>query len=279
MGKLNTTKFLNTPFFRADVGSNGVLELLCYADIGESWDGAGITAAGIKAQLDAAPECSSILLRINSAGGDAFEGIAIFNLLKAQKKPIEVHIDGLAASAASILAMCGHDIIMAPNSMLMVHNAWCCCCGYASDMTAMAVTLDKISGQIARTYSIRTHRSMADVQELMDAETWLTADEALKEGFCTEVEPDPDSEIERNALAVARRFRLLAKLRNVPDRFKAGDGGKCDCTCQACIDGDCLECSNPDCDDVNCVDCPAQARVSLDKLESQLERLDAALTF
>src|SRR5205807_10307405 len=138
-----------------------------------------------------------ILLRINSPGGDVFESIAIFNLLRSQKKPIEVRVDGLAASAASVLAMCGDEIIMGANAMMMVHNAWSFCMGYAADMRQMAENLDKISAVIAGTYSRRIKRSLADVAALMDAETWMTAQECLDAGFATEIESPPDEQVEQ----------------------------------------------------------------------------------
>ena len=94
------------PYFRAALQTDGTLEILVYDDIGENfWDGGGVTAKSVKQQLDQAPNYSKILLRINSPGGDAFEGVAIYNVLRAQKKPVEVAIDGIAASAASIAAI------------------------------------------------------------------------------------------------------------------------------------------------------------------------------
>lgn len=275
----HTTVFENRPFFRADARPDGTLELLCYEEIGEdSWTGAGVTAKLVKQQLDAAPQCSAIVLRINSPGGDVFEAIAVYNLLRAQKKPIEVRVDGLAASSASIIAMAGDTIVMGPNAMMMIHNAWSWCMGYASDMEEMAAQLRKISGVIAGTYARRTGRALGDVADLMDAETWMTADEAVAGGFATEIEPDPDSQVEAEALAIARRFRLLAKLKGVPDRFRASDDS-CDCDCAACLDGDCDGCTNADCNDPNCVDCPMQGGGGddLNDMQARLRDMDAVL--
>ena len=278
MKKPITHNYYNRPFFRADMRPDGTLELLCYEEIGEnSWTGGGLTAKVIKQQIDGHKKCSDILLRINSPGGDVFEAIAIFNLLRSQNKPIEVRVDGLAASSASIIAMAGDKIIMGISAMMMVHNAWSLCMGYASDMRKMAGELDKVSGAISAIYVRRTMRSLADVNALMEAETWMTADEALAGRFATEVESEPDEQVERNALAIARRFRSLARLKHTPERFRAGQDELCACACPACLAGNCAECNNPACKDENCLDCPMQAKDGLNDLQARLEGLDLAL--
>lgn len=279
MQKNITRNYYNRPFFSADMHPDGTLELLCYEDIGENfWTGGGVTAKLIKQQLDARPECSDILLRINSPGGDVFEAIAIFNLLRSQGKPIEVRVDGVAASSASLLAMAGDKIVMGANAMMMIHNAWSSCIGYASDMREMAESLDKVSGVIAGTYVRRTKRSLGDIQGLMDAETWMTADEALEGNFATEIESEPDEQVEHHALAVARRFRAWRSFKSVPDRFR-GAAEECACRCEGCMDGKCDTCSVVDCTDENCLDCPMQGRSDLNALEDKLEDLDRALLF
>lgn len=273
-----THNYYNRPFFHADMRPDGTLELLCYEEIGENvWTGDGVTAKLIKQQLDeAGPKYSDILLRINSPGGDVFEAIAIFNLLRSQKKPIEARVDGVAASSASILAMAGDEIVMGANAMMMVHNAWSACVGYAADMREMAERLDQVSGVIAGTYVRRTKRSMVDVQALMDAETWLTAPEAVTAQFATRIEPEPDEQVEQNALEIARRFRaFMGRFKRVPDRF-LGEVS-CQCSCDECMEGKCEDCSNQECQDKRCMDCPMQARVDLAVLEDRLTGFDRAL--
>jgi ATP-dependent protease ClpP protease subunit len=246
------------PFFRAQLHPDGALEIAIYEDIGESWwDGGGVTAKTIKEQLDQDPTYEKILLRINSPGGDAFEGIAIYNLIRAQNKPVEVCIDGVAASSAAIIAMAGDTITMGPNAMMMVHNASGFCAGEALDMRSMADALDKISTAIAQTFVARTGKSLGEIQALMNAETWMTAQECLAEGFATQItEPGP---IEQSALAMARRFKALAKLKRVPAQLRAKDATECACECESCEAGDCPNCTNPDCMDENCTDCPMQS--------------------
>jgi ATP-dependent Clp protease protease subunit len=252
------------PFFRASVGSDGVLEMLVYEQIGaDYWDDSGITAKSVKQQIDQAGMYSSILLRINSPGGDAFEGVAIGNLLRSTGKPVNVCVDGIAASAASIIAMAGTTITMASNAIMMIHKAWSYAVGNADDMRKTADSLDKVDGAIAQTYVDRTGKPKDDVMELMKAETWMSAQDCLDAGFCTTI-ADP-TEAEPVAMAMARKFKALARYAKVPKSLKPTDpkakqtAGECACDCQACSDGECENCSNSDCTDRNCEDCPMQS--------------------
>lgn len=264
------------PGFRAALQSDGTLEILIYEDIGEDfWSGGGITAKTVKQQLDAAGNYSKILVRINSPGGDAFEGIAIYNILDQQKKPVEVRVDGLAASAASIIAMAGDEIIMGSNALMMIHNAWGWCMGYASDMRKMGDSLEKISTAIAQTYVGQTGKTAEEIAALMDAETWLTAQECIDQGFATSIATEP--EVEENALAMARKFKALARMGKVPETLKAEadevkpvneEGVECACDCQNCLDGNCEDCTNSSCEDSNCEDCPMQENAAA-KLNAQ----------
>ena len=101
--------------------------------------------------------------------GDAFEGVAAYNILRAQGKPVDVYVDALAASSASIIAMAGDTITMGPNCIMMVHNAWSVSKGYAADMRKMADVLDTVSAAIGETYVSRTGLSVSRVKALMDA--------------------------------------------------------------------------------------------------------------
>ena len=203
---------------RSTMHPDGTLEMMCYGTIGMNWWGDGITAASVKRQIDEQPH-SKIRMRINSMGGDAFEGIAIHNLLRAQAKPVEMCVDGLAASAASIIAMAGDTISMGSNAMMMIHNAQTGCQGYATDMRKVADILDKISTAVCQTYADRTGNSMAKCQEMMDAETWMTAADCIKDNFATTLtempdQPEPDSDELRSS-------PLALIYRNLPERYKA----------------------------------------------------------
>lgn len=245
------------PFFRASMGTDGVLEMLMYEEIGQDyWSGTGVTAASVRAQIDRAGIYTSILVRINSPGGDAFEGIAIGNVLKATGKPINVCVDGIAASAASIIAMCGTTITMASNAMMMIHKASSFAYGNADDFLATSTALAKIDGSLAQTYVDRTGKTSDDILAMMAAETWMSAADCLRDGFCTAIE---GAEEEGDAMNMARRFKALEHFQKVPKNLKAPKAStECACDCQACMDGDCSSCSNPDCTDPHCEDCPMQ---------------------
>jgi ATP-dependent Clp protease protease subunit len=272
MAKLFKMRRPQKPCFQAALQNDGTLELLVYDQVGfDWWSGGGITAKSFKDQIDAAGNFERILVRINSPGGDPFEGSAIYSLIRAQKKPVEVCVDGIAASAASIIAMAGDTVTMGPGAMMMIHNASGYCMGFAADMRKMADALDAISGSIAQVYVTRTKQTLDKITAMMDAETWMTAQECVDQGFATAIVAEP--EIEQNAMALARNFTAaLASMKNVPAALKAkpeppaapaakvrnAAAGACECDCDNCRADDCDECTNVDCDDPNCTDCPQQ---------------------
>jgi ATP-dependent Clp protease protease subunit len=238
-------------FFQASAQTDGVLEMLIYEDIGM---GSDVTAFNIKQQMDKAGVFNSIRLRINSAGGDAFEGIAIGNLIKAQGKPVHVCIDGLAASSASIIAMCGDSIEMSPNAMLMIHNAWAVGVGNGDELRKMADTLDKVSASIAQSYAGKTGKSLDDIKTMMSEETWMSADDALQNHFATSITEEDDKSAVMYAKASVAKSKYF---KNVPATFAAANAD-CSCDCTECVAGDCPECISVECDDPNCQDCPNQ---------------------
>jgi ATP-dependent protease ClpP protease subunit len=244
---------IRKPTFRAALQSDGTLELLVYEDIGENWwSGGGVTAKTVKQQLDQAGPYSRLAVRINSPGGDAFEGIAIHNLLRAQGKPIDVFVDGIAASAASVIAMAGDTRTMGTGAMMMIHNAWTVCQGYADDMRKMADVLDGVSGAVAETYIKRAGLSEKDAHALMDAESWLSAEDCVANGLATAVAEDDEND--DAAMALARSFKSLARLKKLPEKLRAdADGGDpCQCYCAPCQDDRCNECECRGCDAENC---------------------------
>ncbi len=263
------------PQFRASLHPDGTLELMVYGDIvdaytismleawGYSTDGL-VSAVGIKKALDDAGSAyNKILVRINSPGGDAFEGIAIHALLTSQPKPVDVCVDGLAASSASIVAMAGATRRMGQSAMMMIHRAWTGCVGNSQDMRKMGDTLDKIDESIAAAYVQRTGMKPEQVMSLMNEETWLTAQDCVDQGFATALIAPPAEE-SAAALAMARGFKTLAKLKHVPATLRgetaaveSNDNG-CECACDNCQADDCQNCTNQDCMDSECKDCPMQ---------------------
>jgi ATP-dependent protease ClpP protease subunit len=122
-------------------------------------------------------------LRINSPGGDVFEARAIATALSQCKKNIIAHIDGVCASAATYVALAANTVEMAQGSFFMIHQAWSLCMGNSGEMMAMADLLDKIDGSIVNDYQKKCGMDVSDIQKMMKNETWMTADEALANGF------------------------------------------------------------------------------------------------
>jgi len=124
-----------------------------------------------------------IHLRINSPGGDVFQARAMATALREHPAQIVAHIDGLAASAASYVALAADEVEISEGAFLMVHNAWGVVLGNRHDLMEMALTLEKIDASIALDYQTKTGQDLATVQGWMDAETWFTALEALDAGL------------------------------------------------------------------------------------------------
>lgn len=134
-----------------------------------------------------AVDAETIHLRINSPGGSVIDGNAIFNALKRHSARVVVHIDGLAASMASVIAMAGEEIRMADNALMMIHNPWTITMGDADDLRKDADLLDKMRDAIVTAYS-RSQYEPEELIAMMDEETWLTAQEALDGGFIDMIE-------------------------------------------------------------------------------------------
>lgn len=161
-------------------------EIMLYGDVGDSWFG-GVTAKQFADDLKALGNVTTINLRINSPGGDVFQGLTIYRLLVDHKAKVIAHIDGLAASIASVIAMAAEEIRISEAGFLMIHNAWGVAIGAADDMRTMANLLDKTTASIRDVYVARTGKTSNEVQNWMDAETWFTAADAVENGFATSV--------------------------------------------------------------------------------------------
>lgn len=188
-----------------DAGAKA-LEMQLYGIVG--WD---LVASDVSRALAEAGDIDSIHLRINSQGGDVFEGLAIYNLLSQHKAKVNVTIDGLAASAASFIAMAGDRISMAESAMFMIHNAWGLAVGNSDDMMETANLLDKIDGMLARIYAARTKLKQSRLRDMMDAETWMTGQEAKDQGFVDVLIPNKDKPPKSSA---SNSIRL--QFRNAP---------------------------------------------------------------
>jgi ATP-dependent Clp endopeptidase proteolytic subunit ClpP len=170
---------------RNSEAEDGRVEVHIYDEIG----GYGVTAKDFISELKKY-KGQHIDLRINSVGGSVIEGDAIFNALRRHRGGLTVHVDGLAASMASIIAMAGDKIVMADNGFLMIHNPWSMSVGDADDLRKEADTLDKIKESMVRTYARRANISRDAVSQMMDEEKWMDAREALDLGFIDEIDED-----------------------------------------------------------------------------------------
>ena len=143
----------------------------------------GVSAKDFINDLGKLPGDAALTLRLNSPGGSVFDAVAIYNALKRHAGPVTVSIDGIAASAASYIAMAGDDVVMPENAFLMIHDPSGLVMGTAADMRAMAEALDKIAGALVKGYAAKSGKPAEDIAQLMAAETWFTATEAVEAGF------------------------------------------------------------------------------------------------
>lgn len=158
-------------------------ELYLYDEIGDSGWGGGISAKAVTDELKALGQVETLQVRINSPGGDVFDGLAIYNAFARHPAKIETHIDGMALSIASVIAMAGVEIHMAENAMLMIHDPWTFAVGSAEDFRKKADLMDQVKGNLVSTYAKRTGLEAEKVAELMAEETWFTAADAKHLGF------------------------------------------------------------------------------------------------
>jgi ATP-dependent protease ClpP protease subunit len=157
-----------------------------FGEIGWSWWGDGVETGEFAQQL-AAVTADTITVRVNSPGGDVFDGIAITNLLRAHPATINVVVMGLAASAASVITMAGDSISMMPQSEMMIHDASGICMGNPADMADMVTLLNHVSDNIASAYADRAGGTAQEWRDVMRGEQWYTAQEAVDAGLADQV--------------------------------------------------------------------------------------------
>lgn len=158
-------------------------EVSIYDEIGAF----GVSAKGFLAELAALPEAAPLTLRLNSPGGSVFDAVAIHNALQRHPGGVTVWIDGVAASAASYVAMAGATVIMPENAFLMIHDPAGMVMGPASDMRAMAEALDKVKAALVSGYAAKSGQAPQEVARLMAEETWLDAADAVALGFADRI--------------------------------------------------------------------------------------------
>jgi ATP-dependent protease ClpP protease subunit len=213
------------PNIRAAQEENNTITI--YEIIGEDfWSGSGFTAKRMAAALRSIGNEKDVVVSINSPGGDFFEGAAIYNLLREHKGKVTVKIIGLAASAASLIAMAGETIQISEIGFYMIHDVWACVCGNRNELTKTAETFEVFDGAMADVYSARSGHDRDEIVEMMDNDAWMNATDAIEKGFADELLPEKivdDGNKEKKEQALARRSVEAALARQGYTRKKRED--------------------------------------------------------
>ena len=206
----SATKTNNQSWYSIKAKANDTAEISIYDEIGY-W---GVTAKSFSKDLKAlGNNLKQINLHIHSPGGDVFDGIAIYNLLKNHSANVTVYIDGLAASMASVIAMAGDEVIMPENAMMMIHKPWGIQGGDAEDMRKYADLLDKVENTLIPAYASKTGKTPEELAEMLSAETWLNGKECVEQGFA-------DKLAEPLVAMASIKSRKLEDFENMPKAMK-----------------------------------------------------------
>lgn len=174
-----------------------VTEITIYGVIGSSWWNDSFSASDIDKAIKEAGD-NDIVINLNSPGGDAFDGISIYNRLKRHKGKVTIYVDGWACSAASVIAMAADHLIMGLGSMMMIHEAWSFVIGSKTDMRKEADVLEKLEEGMIDIYMTKANISREEIREKLDAETWFSASSAVEIGFADGAEGSDDTEEEES---------------------------------------------------------------------------------
>ncbi|NYT25388.1 Clp protease ClpP [Alcaligenaceae bacterium] len=195
-----------------DERSIGIYDVIGY----DWWTGEGVTAKRVAAALRSMGP-GPVTVNINSPGGDMFEGLAIYNILREHDGEVTVKVLGLAASAASVIAMAGDTVQIARAGFLMIHNCWVMAVGNRHDLREIADTMEPFDAAMADIYSVRSGISVEDVQKLMDGETWINGSAAVEQGFADELlASDQVKQGEQKNASAVRRLEAALRASGMP---------------------------------------------------------------
>lgn len=187
--------------------NEGEATIYLYDIIDADW---GVGAREIVSAINSVKDAGTLNLRINSPGGDVFEARAIVEAIRRFEGKTIAHIDSLAASAATSIALAADEVVIAKGAMFMIHNASGMVWGDKRDMRETADLLEKVEIDIVDGYTAKTGKTAPEIVAMMDAETWMTAEEAIANGFCDRMADT----------AKAKNTWNLSAFSNVPDSFK-----------------------------------------------------------
>lgn len=207
--------------------------------IGEDYWGEGVTAKRISAALRSIGKGNPVTVNINSPGGDLFEGLTIYSLLREHEGEVTVKVLGMAASAASIIAMAGDKVEIARGGFFMIHNCWSLSIGNRNDHRDFADYLEPFDRAMGDIYSTHTGIDVEEIGEMMDRETWLGGQQAVDEGFATSLLESPpvtetsahgpriaarklDAALAKSGMTRSERRRLVSEFKSV---MPGADGG------------------------------------------------------
>ncbi|MET4560761.1 ATP-dependent Clp protease protease subunit [Lysinibacillus parviboronicapiens] len=205
-------------FFQMKASTDGKsADVFIYGEITKwAWEELGeVSSITFKSELDAlGDDVETINLYINSPGGSVFEGLAIGNMLKRHKARVIAHVDALAASIASVIAMFADEIRMASNSLMMIHNAWTWASGNAEQLRKAADDIERINESVIQSYLDKAGDKLNNdtLKSLLDNETWLSAEEVFNYGLC-------DSIDDFNEVAACIDEKLINQYKNVPQQL------------------------------------------------------------
>jgi ATP-dependent Clp protease, protease subunit len=192
-------------------------EITIYGIIGTSWWSDSFSATDLDNALNEAG-ANDIVIRLNSPGGDAFMGIAIYNRLRRHPGSVTIYIDGWACSAASVIAMAADELIMGLGSMLMIHEASSLVWGTKTEMRKEADVLDELEEGIIDIYMTKATISREEIREKVDAETWFSAKKAVEIGLANKtegVESEEDGDVSNSALGEEQKRQIMKELKGI----------------------------------------------------------------
>ena len=209
---------LKNNFYQLTNVNEDSAELFIYGDIASyKWYEDDVCAYDMAKELESLGG-KNLKVRINSYGGEVAQGLAIYNLLKTYEGEVTTLCDGFACSSASVIFMAGRNRVMPKSSLLMIHNAWTYASGDANELRKIAEQIEKITQPSIEVYKSVSNLNEERIKQMMDEETWITADEALSYGFATEIVEDSPKQSLRDEMfaKIVLRNKELEKEKNKP---------------------------------------------------------------